>query len=121
MNVAILGASQETSRYANMAQKNLMEAGYFVIPVTPKYSEVMGVPTVDSISQIDKPIDTLTVYVSPEKLIQMTDEILTLHPRRVIFNPGTESSEVDNLFQQAGIETENACTLVLLRTGQFEN
>lgn len=121
MNVAILGASQNPSRYANMAQKNLTGMGYTVIPVTPRYSKVMGVSTVNSISEISAPVDTLTIYVSPDKLIQMADEIVQLHPRRVIFNPGTEAAEIERTLQQAGIETEQACTLVLLRTGQFEN
>ena len=119
--VAILGASQNLNRYSNMAQKNLMESGYAVIPISPKYSEVMGIATLNTISDISDPVDTLTIYVGPDKLIQMADEIVQLHPRRVIFNPGTEDSKVESSLQRAGIETEQACTLVLLRTGQFEN
>ena len=121
MNVAILGASENPDRYSNMAQKNLMEAGYKVIPVTPKYSEVMGVAAVESVSGISDPVDTLTIYISPDKLDRVANDILRLHPRRVIFNPDTESPEIEKTLQQAGIETEQACTLVLLRTGQFEN
>lgn len=121
MNVAILGASQNPSRYSNMAQKSLMESGYSVIPVSPRYSEVMGIPTLNSVSDISEPVHTLTIYVGADKLIQMADEIVQLHPGRVIFNPGTESVGVESTLQRAGIETEQACTLVLLRTGQFEN
>lgn len=98
-----------------------MESGYAVIPISPKYSEVMGIATLNTISDISDPVDTLTIYVGPDKLIQMADEIVQLHPRRVIFNPGTEDSKVESSLQRAGIETEQACTLVLLRTGQFEN
>lgn len=121
MNVAILGASQAPDRYSHMAQKNLMEAGYRVTPVTPKYPEVLGIPAVDSVTQIAEEVDTLTVYLEPNKTKKIIDAILQLHPRRVIFNPGTESPEIEATLQKAGIETEQACTLVLLRTGQFEN
>lgn len=121
MNVAVLGASQDNSRYAHRAQKNLMEAGYSVIPVSPKYSEILGVSTVKSLSDINETVDTLTIYIAPEKLSGMLDEILQLRPRRVIFNPGTEDQAIDKYLQDAGIETEEACTLVLLRTGQFES
>ena len=121
MTVALLGASQTPSRYSYMAQKNLMQEGYSVIPVTPKYSEVLEVSAVDSLSKIGVKVDTLTIYISPEKLDNQLQAILELSPRRAIFNPGTESSAVEAALREAGIETERACTLVLLRTGQFEN
>lgn len=120
MNVAILGASPKSDRYANMAQKRLMQAGYRVIPVSPFYTEVLGVPSLAAINQIEPPLDTLTLYLSAEKLAPLADDIIRLHPRRVIFNPGTESSDIETRLQQAGIKTEQACTLVLLSTGQFE-
>jgi uncharacterized protein len=121
LNVAILGASNVDSRYSNMAQRNLLQAGYKVIPVNPKYSEVMDVPTVASLSDINEPVDTLTIYLDPSKLVQLVNEIIELHPRRAIFNPGTEAKHIESALQEAGIKTEQACTLVLLRTGQFED
>lgn len=121
MNVAILGASQAPDRYSHIAQKSLMQEGYRVIPVTPKYSEVLSVKTSNRMSEIEDSVDTLTIYLSPKILEGQVQEILELNPRRAIFNPGTESPAVENTLEKAGIETERACTLVLLRTGQFEN
>ncbi len=120
MKVAILGASPKEDRYAHIAQKRLMQAGYQVIPLTPFHTEILGVPTLSSINQIQPPLDTLTLYLGSDKLTPLADEIIKLHPRRVIFNPGTESPEIESCLQQSGIKTERACTLVLLSTGQFE-
>jgi predicted CoA-binding protein len=68
---------------------------------------------------IEKKIDTITLYVNPDLLKNYIDEIIRIKPRRVIFNPGTEISEIEEIFEKQGIQTIEACTLVMLRTGQF--
>ena len=62
---------------------------------------------------------TLTLYVGPARLEPMIDSLVALKPGRVIFNPGTESPALQQALDTAGIPWEEACTLVLLRTGQF--
>ena len=64
-------------------------------------------------------VDTLTLYLNPERQKLYYDKILALKPRRIIFNPGTENQELTKLAAEHGIETEEACTLVLLNTGQY--
>jgi predicted CoA-binding protein len=64
-------------------------------------------------------VDTLTLYLAAERLEPLIPEILRLRPGRVIFNPGTESIAVQTALDAAGIPWQEACTLVLLRTGQF--
>jgi predicted CoA-binding protein len=64
-------------------------------------------------------LDTVTLYLSPEKQKPYYQYILELSPKRIIFNPGTENDELLTLAEQAGIYTLEACTLVLLRTGQY--
>lgn len=118
-NVAILGASNKPERYALKAQKMLMAAGHRVIPVTPAIRQIEGVATVPALASITSPIDTLTVYVGSERLVGLIDDIVQLCPGRVILNPGTESAELEAALSANQIPFEHACTLVLLKTGQF--
>ncbi|MEM9158501.1 MAG: 2-amino-4-hydroxy-6-hydroxymethyldihydropteridine diphosphokinase [Verrucomicrobiota bacterium] len=117
--VAILGASRKEDRYSNKAQRMLMEHGHSVVPVAPVAEEVLGVRCLKSITACKGNIDTVTLYVGPQRLGPLVDEIIEKMPRRVIFNPGTESEEYERRMQEAGIEVEEACTLVMLRTGSF--
>jgi hypothetical protein len=64
-------------------------------------------------------IDTVTLYLNPNNQKEYYDYIISLHPKRIIFNPGTENEELEELAQKNGIITEEACTLVLLSTNQF--
>ena len=117
--VAILGASPDPERYAFKAQRLLKEHGHRVIPVSAKESAIDGDATVAELGAIAGKVDTLTVYVRPAISSQYRAEIEALKPRRVIFNPGTENPELAAALRAAGIETEEACTLVMLRTGHF--
>lgn len=118
--VVILGASDKPERYANKAQKMLQEYHYQVLPVSRRVAMIDGIATVSALDEIQQPIDTVTLYVGPAHLAPQVEALIALKPRRVIFNPGTEDPAIEARLQQAGIETEQACTLVLLRTGQFE-
>lgn len=119
MNVAILGASKSPERYAYLAFKMLQEYGHKPFPVTPKFAELEGVKAYPVLSEIPEKIDTLTMYVGPEISSKLARDILALRPRRVIFNPGSENPVLQSEMVGAGIEVEEACTLVLLRTKQF--
>ena len=116
--VAILGASDNPERYSHMAVVLLKEHGHTVVPVHPALESIAGLPVVNSLSGLP-PVDTLTLYVGAARLPDMTDDIVRLRPGRVIFNPGTESPEVQAALDAAGIPWLEACTLVMLRTGQF--
>jgi len=117
--VAVLGASTNPERYSNKAILRLLENGHEVVPVHPALDEVEGLRVVPNLSAIDGAVDTLTMYVSPKLSTKMADAILDLKPGRVIFNPGTENAELQSALGEAGIPTLEACTLVLLATGQF--
>jgi predicted CoA-binding protein len=118
-NVAILGASNNPARYSFMAQRLLQEHQHRVYPVTIHGNDIEGVASYLSLDAIPDPIDTVTVYLSPENLTPCIDQVIRLKPRRVIFNPGSENTIAEKAFEDAGIFTERACTLVLLRTNQF--
>lgn len=117
--VAVLGASDDESRYSHQALRLLSSFGNEVFPIHPSLSVISNVPVFHDLEAITQPIHTLTVYVRPEISANLVDKIIKLHPQRVIFNPGTENPELAGKLKSEGIEVENACTLVLLRTGQF--
>ncbi len=118
--VVVLGASDKGDRYSNKAQKLLTRHGHRVIPVHPKLAQIDGVPVVASLRDIHERVDTVTMYVGPERSAAFTADLIALKPRRVIFNPGSESSVLQSQLSAHGIITEEACTLVLLNTGQYE-
>jgi predicted CoA-binding protein len=97
----------------------LREYGHTVIPVNPLLETIESVPVVKSVSEISVSVSTLTMYMRPERYMPLLPEIIKLKPERVIFNPGTESDDVRVSLADAGIKGDYACTLVLLRTGQF--
>ncbi|MGD8588731.1 MAG: CoA-binding protein [Chromatiales bacterium] len=118
-HVVVLGASNKPLRYSNQAIRLLLEKGYRVTPVHPKQEIIEGLPVAPSLKAVSQPVDTLTLYVGPQRLAPMIEEVIALRPGRVIFNPGTESPELIRKVEQAGIQWLEACTLVLLRIGTF--
>lgn len=118
-HVVVLGASPKPARYANQAVRLLLEHGYRVTPVHPRFGEIEGLRVANRLDQVPQPVHTLTLYVGPERLEPQIPELLALRPGRVIFNPGTECPAFQQALDQAGIEWFEACTLVLLRTKQF--
>lgn len=117
--VVILGASNDPQRYAFQAQRLLKQMGHRVLPVNPRETTIDGDAAVPSLAAITEPVDTLTVYLRPALSTSLGAEIERLRPGRVIFNPGTENPALRAALDAAGIVTEEACTLVLLRTHQF--
>lgn len=117
--VVVLGASNKPDRYANKAQKLLRQHGHTVIPVHPTLTDIDGIPVVPSLSAIHQPVDTVTMYVGPDRSAALVDDLLALKPKRVIFNPGSESGLLEQRLRAAAIPFEQACTLVLLNTEQF--
>ncbi len=115
----VLGASTKPERYSNQAVRLLKEYGHPVIPVHPAEDTIEGLPVVHNLREIHGPVDTVSVYLSPEAGAQMADAIISLGPKRVILNPGAESDELEWELGEAGITVEHACTLVMLRTNQF--
>ncbi len=117
--VAILGASDKPDRYSNKAQRLLRQHGHTVVPVHPALKQIEGVDVVSALDAIDGKIETLTLYVGPAISSSVAAKVVALKPGRVIFNPGTENPELQAQLDAAGIPWEEACTLVLLNTGQY--
>jgi uncharacterized protein len=114
----VLGASENPSRYSNMAINRLKQKGHEVVAIGSKEGDVNGI-TIKKEKQDFKDIDTVTLYLNPQRQQEYQDYILSLHPKRIIFNPGTENDELWQKAKNAGIQPIEACTLVMLSTGQF--
>ncbi|MHB9143662.1 MAG: CoA-binding protein [Paludibacter sp.] len=114
----IIGASNNPERYAFKAAERLLAHGHEIELVGLKPVDVFG-QTVDTERKMYKGIDTVTLYVGPRNQPEYYDYVLSLKPKRVVFNPGTENEEFENLLTKNGIIAEEACTLVLLGTGQY--
>ena len=117
--VAVIGASAKPQRYSYQCVELLLEHGHKVIPVTPAKTDICSITPVASVDEIDENVDILTMYVNAERSSSMTEGIIALNPGKIIFNPGAENEQLREKCEAAGIKTENACTLVLLNTGQF--
>jgi len=118
-NVAVIGASPKPDRYSYKAMRMLEECGHTPIPVAPALKEVLGYKAYSRLALVPDQVRTVTMYVGPARQDQIVEDILKVQPRRVIFNPGTENPAVYDRLREAGIQVQEACTLVLLRTGQF--
>ena len=114
----IIGATNNPDRYAYKAALRLVENGHSIINVGIKSGEVAGQP-IQTPSHIYKDIDTITLYIGPQLQGGYYDYILQTKPNRIIFNPGTENPELEAMAASNGIQTIEACTLVLLATGQY--
>ena len=114
----VLGASDNPDRYSYLAVNRLQQSGHPVVAIGRKQSVVNGI-TINTGKSPASDIDTVTLYLNPAHQKEYYNYIVSLKPRRIIFNPGTENTELEALARANGIEPVQACTLVLLSTGQF--
>ncbi|RUA30866.1 MAG: CoA-binding protein [Bacteroidetes bacterium] len=116
----IIGATTNPSRYAYFAAERLTNAGHEIVPIGIKKGEVFGEEILDirKSPQVED-VETITLYLGARHQPEYYDYILNLNPKRIIFNPGTENPELVKLANTKGIETENACTLVMLGSGVY--
>lgn len=114
----VLGASENPQRYSHLAVKSLLRHGQEVVAVGLKAGEIDGVKILSGKPAVEN-VDTVTMYVGPANQKEWYDYILSLKPKRIIFNPGAENSELEALAEKNGIEVVEACTLVMLSIGNY--
>lgn len=115
----VLGASDNPTRYAYKAFYKLRAHGYEAVPVGIKNAKLDGEQIITDKNEPIEEVDTITLYVGPRNQPVWYDYILGLKPKRIIFNPGTENQELEQLAQDAGINTMHHCTLVMLATNSY--
>jgi predicted CoA-binding protein len=114
----VLGASQNPARYSYLAVNRLRANQHPVVAIGKREGTVADVNIITEHPQMND-IDTVTVYMNENNQKQYYDYILSLHPKRIIFNPGAENDELAEIATRQGIQPIEACTLVLLSTGQY--
>ncbi len=114
----VLGASLKPNRYSNFVIQKLVNKGVDVVAYGLRAGEVSGV-IISTDMVLHKNLDTVTVYIGPKNQKEYYDYIISLNPKRVIFNPGTENPEFYKILKAHHINFEIACTLVLLSTNQY--
>ena len=112
----VLGASENPGRYSNLAIRRLLAHQQPVVALGKKKG-VVGEVVIETEQKHFDDIDTVTLYLNPFNQREYYDYIFSLHPKRIIFNPGAENEELAELAVQKGIAAQEACTLVLLSTG----
>jgi predicted CoA-binding protein len=116
----IVGATANPSRYAFIAARMLNDYGHEIVPIGIKKETVLGK---EILNLREKPpiqdIDTITLYVGPQNQPEWYDYLLSLKPKRIIFNPGTENTDFEKMAEDQKIEVVEGCTLVMLRSNQY--
>jgi hypothetical protein len=114
----VFGASLNSNRYSNMAIERLVNNGYEVVAYGLKEGEVSGIH-IDAHLKHYEDIDTVTMYLNPKRQKDFYNYVVSLKPKRVIFNPETENPEFYQILKDNNIAFEAACTLTLLVTNQY--
>ena len=114
----VLGASLKPNRYSNLAIQRLRNYKHPVVGIGLREGKVADVEIKTNLMPF-KDVDTVTLYLNPQRQKAYYEYLIALAPNRIIFNPGTENSEFQNILMQRGIDYLEACTLVMLSTGQY--
>ncbi len=114
----VLGASPNPARISNGAVIKLVNQGFDVVPIGNREGQIAGLDILTGQPEVSD-VHTITLYLNPKRQEQYYDYILALKPERIIFNPGTENPELVRLAEEKGIETEYACTLVMLALDDY--
>ena len=114
----VLGASQNPQRYSNMAVKKLVAHQHPVVAIGRRPGNINDTEIIKDQPALEG-VDTVTLYLNPGNQRPYYDYILSLKPKRIIFNPGAENEELEQMAAAKGIASLEACTLVMLSTGQY--
>lgn len=114
----VIGASTNPARYSHLAIHSLRKSGHEVVALAKKEGLVADVTIQTDFPESDD-IHTVTMYISKQRQEEYSQSLVNLKPKRVIFNPGSENTELEQLLETNEIEVIEACTLVMLNSGQF--
>src|SRR5690606_13844922 len=114
----VLGASPNPSRYSYLAVKRLNAHNHPIVAIGKRKGQI-GDTTITNEKVPHTDIDTVTLYLNPTNQKEYYDYLMSLNPKRIIFNPGTENEELEKMAREKGIQHIEACTLVMLSTNQY--
>lgn len=119
MKTLVLGATTNENRYAYIVTKRLLRHGHEVVLLGKRKGIVEEIEILNEPHEVPTDINTVTMYLGENNQSEYEGFLLNLRPKRVIFNPGAENHALAEKLQQQGVETLNACTLVMLSTNQY--
>lgn len=114
----VVGGSINPERYSNKAIRKLLDYDFPVVSIGLRHGNVDGVE-IQTGYPVLKNIHTVTLYVGPQNQPQYFDYLMKLKPERIIFNPGTENEDLEEMAENKGIETIRHCTLIMLNEGIY--
>ena len=114
----VIGASPNPARYGHKAVKRLLKHGIEVIAIGKRETEIETVKVIKGIPYV-KALHTVTLYIGPDNQEEYLDYLISLKPQRIIFNPGTYNRKLEKMANEAGIETIEDCTLIMLDMGDY--
>ncbi|MEZ0539819.1 CoA-binding protein [Fibrella arboris] len=118
MKTLVIGATENTGRYANRAARSLLQHGHAIELIGLRAGQIQNHPIQTGLPALAD-VDTVTMYVGARNQAGYVDYLKKLKPRRVIFNPGAENPDLARQLKQEGIEPIEACTLVMLSIGNY--
>ena len=110
--VAVIGASNDRSKFGNKAVRAFQQTGHKVYPVHPAQSEVEGLPCFKTIREVPEKPNLVSVYVGPDRLLQILPDIAARGCDELWLNPGTESSEVLSKAKELGLKAVQLCSII---------
>jgi predicted CoA-binding protein len=110
--VAVIGASQDRSKYSNKAVRAYLRKGWTVYPVNPRGGEIEGLPVYRSIGEVPGPIDRVTLYLPPEAGLKSLAGIAAARPGEFFVNPGAESEALVAEARRLGLSPILACSII---------
>lgn len=110
--VAVLGASEDRSKFGNKSVRAHLRAGYQVFPVNPRSQSIEGQVCFPAIADISQPLDRVSIYLPPNVAIRLIEEVAAVGPREVWLNPGTESPEILEKSRAMGLNVVAGCSIV---------
>ena len=119
LSIAILGASNNKTRYSNILLNKLKNENCKIYLINPSCNKIDNIKVYDSLSSLPESVDIISVYLNPLHVSSIKNELLLSNASKIIFNPGSENSKIINELRENGLNVLEACTLVLNSTKQL--
>ena len=113
-SVAILGASNDRTKFGNKAVRAFQRAGWRVHPVNPRETAVEGLASFASLDDLPERVDVLSIYLPPAVTMSLIDDVADAQPRAIWLNPGTDATEVVEALEREQIPVIRQCSITAI-------
>lgn len=102
--IAIVGASEDRRKYGNKIVRDLLSKGFEVYPVNLRSETIEGIRCYRDVEELPKDIDLIVFVVPPEIGIQVAEKAIKMGFKRLWFQPGAGSKQIEDLVKNNGVE-----------------